>query len=217
MADYRRNTIEANGGRIRNHTMSQNYQGNRLQNTNYNHYSSTGSSRNEMMVQNHGYTYTSGNTVRKVDPVYIPPIKEPEKKSPEKRTRRRQAERPKKRAEQGVMTAPYLIFLTAVSCMLLFTSYQYLSIRSDVSSKVSAITNQQRNVSNLKMDNDATLGIVNQTVNMESVKQRAEELGMAFMEKEQVMTYKATSGDVMKQYNDIPSSGVVAQYERAYE
>lgn len=212
MADYRRNTAEQNGGRIRNHTMQQNQQINRYENASQNYYVSRNYNMNQSGTQAYGYTYTSGNTVRKVDPVYAPPEKEPVR-----RRRKNQNVRPKKRADQGVMTGRYALFLGVISSLLLTTCFQYLSVRSEVTSKKSEITALQSAVSNLKMDNDATLGIVNQTVNMESVRQRAEELGMAFMEREQLKNYKAPTEDIMKQYNGIPSNGVVAQYDRAYE
>lgn len=204
MPDYRESRSNTNGGQIKNHTMNQGYV-----------YQSNGySQRNVDRPYNYNqeYTYTSGNTVRKVQPSYVPPVKEPKKAA-----RRKRYVRPKQLADQGVMTGAYVAFLSAISIIVLFTSYQYLSISSVVSSKSSEATALQKNVSNLKMDNDATLGIVNQTVNMESVKFRAQELGMEFMENEQVVNYKTSTEDMMKQYNEIPSNGVVAQYERAYE
>lgn len=212
MADYRRNVTGSNGGRIRNRTINESYQSARHQSGNRSYQTSRNYSAQQRDLENNGYTYTSGNTIRKVEPAYSPP-----EKVPQKRRRKNLNVRPKRKIEPGVMTGKYTLFLSVISCVLLFTCFQYLSIRSDVSSKKSQITNLQKNVSNLKMDNDASLGIVNQTVNMESVRQRADELGMVFMEREQLISYKAPSEEIMKQYNGIPSSGVVAQYDRAYE
>lgn len=186
MANYRENRSNTNGGRIRNHTMTNNYSS--------------------------GHTYTSGNTVRKIQPAHTPPVRQPVK-----RTKKVKYVRPKQKTDQGVMTGTYAIFLFTVSVVMLLVCYQYLSVSSMVASKASEATQLQKNVSNLKMDNDAKLGIVNQTVNMESVKVRAVELGMTFMANEQIINYQAAAEDIMIQYNEIPSNGVVAQYERAYE
>lgn len=197
-------------------------------------YSNTYANRTTNSYTSRNTTYTSnrvdGNLARSIEPqrvAAVPTRVEPARKVPERRPQeaprpRRRAKvqeevRPASRADQGIMTANYVGVLIVAAVVLLSFSCLYLSNRAEVSAKAKMITDLQQGVSDLKIENDAKLGIVGQTVNMESVKQRATEMGMVFMEKEQIIYFESPIEDVVKQYDAIPTSGVLAQSEKAFE
>lgn len=125
--------------------------------------------------------------------------------------------RPKQRADQGIMTTQYTVILIVAAIATLSSCVLYISSRAEVYERVNTITALQQSASDMKIENDAKFGIVGQNVNMESVKQRASEMGMAFMEREQIIEYQAPVENVVIQYDGVPSSGVLAQSEKTFE
>ena len=49
------------------------------------------------------------------------------------------------------------------------------------------------------------------TVNLDEVRKKADEMGMVYATAEQIMGYESPSSDSVKQYESIPENGVLAQ------
>lgn len=196
-----------------NRTMSGNvqrtYYGNAQASTVYS------STRNATMRQEAYKDYNHGSNARKMQ---VAPNYEPEiKRKKAAKVRRKPTGREAVKVESALMNAKYVIFLCVIASVLACTVVSYLGLRSRISVKATQITRLQSQVADLKVENDAALGIVGQTVNLESVKNRAGEMGMTFVEPENIITYELPLEDVVVQYENIPDSGILPQSEKTSE
>ena len=154
-----------------------------------------------------GQTYVYGNTVRK--PERVPARREtiipekPKKVSRQVRQNRRQAMH---------MNASYVVFLTVAAVIALVVCVNYLQLRSDLIQRSKQITTLQRELADTKETNNTRLNNAMDSVNLEEVRKKAiEEFGMEYAKADQVVTYKSASGNSVKQYKDIPKSGISSE------
>lgn len=175
----------------------------------------TGINGRKMAVQNntrtHGGVQVEGNTLRYQEQV-------PNHKASNHRNNTKKAVAKKRSPiNPGVISLRYSMFLAAVTLVVAGMSMSFLNVQANVNTKASLINTLQKNIADLSIENDAAYGAVGQNVNMEAVKARALELGMEYIDSAQVVSYEAPLEDTVKQYETIPTSGVLAQSEKTSE
>ncbi|MFI3172812.1 MAG: hypothetical protein R3Y58_10690 [Eubacteriales bacterium] len=157
-------------------------------------------------------TYIYGNTAMQVEPLR----RSPEPRYPDRERKEQQAPKVSKQVNRNrhraeVMDLSYVLFLTAVAVVIVAAFVFYLQLQSTIATRSSNITSLQRQISDLSMENDAALGMIEDSVDLETVKVRANQLGMVYMNNSQVIEYSSPTAEYIKQYEDIPESGILAQ------
>lgn len=154
-----------------------------------------------------GQAYVYGNTVRKPEVVprrYEEPIqKESKRVSKQVRENRRNAMH---------MNAAYVVFLTVAAVIALVVCVNYLQLQSELTRNSKNITSLQKELAEKKEINNTRLNNAEDSVNLEEVRKKAvESMGMTHARPEQIVTYKNSAGNYVKQYKNIPKNGVSAQ------
>lgn len=153
--------------------------------------------------------YVYGNTVRKAEmplPRRGQEFEEPvrkKKRSPQIRRNRQQALR---------MNPAYVAFLTVAAVAALGVCIWYLQVRAELTSRMEHLTALQQELAEVREENTTRHNTVVDSVDLEKVRERAlGELGMHYAGTDQMITYPGSSGDYVKQYEDIPKDGVLSQ------
>lgn len=147
--------------------------------------------------------YVYGNAVRKLDtlPEMQPDAKE-ERRQREQRKARNAVRRNREKARQ--MNPGYVIFLTIASAVTFAVCFHYVQLRSQMTSQIKNIAALETELSNLKIENDAELGRVNSSIDLEEIKKIAmEELGMVYANKDQVILYEDKEAEYFRQYENV--------------
>lgn len=153
--------------------------------------------------------YQYGNTVRKVEPLRTPEYKpEPKTKEGQKTVASPQTKKNRRRAE--VIDFSYAIFLAASVVVIVAACVMYLQLQSSISTRSLNITSLQMQISDLTIENDAALSSIENSIDLGMVKERATELGMVYIDKSQVVEYESPTTNYIKQYEEIPESGILA-------
>ncbi len=144
--------------------------------------------------------YIYGNTVRKAEP----------KKTPSGHTKeksRRSSYRVRRNQEKALqIDLPYLMILVIASCCTLFICVNYLQVRSDMTRRMDNIKRLEQELDTLKDENDTLETRINTSVDLDYVyKIATEELGMVYANKNQILRYKQTESEYVRQYEDIPN------------
>ena len=149
--------------------------------------------------------YVYGNVVTK--PAFEPKrqYEEPQR---EKRTSR-QVRRNRKKALH--MSPGYVMFLTAAAVVALIVCINYVQLQARITSSSKNITMMQAELASLREENNTRYNAVMDTVNLDEVRKKADELGMVYATADQIMEYESPASDTVKQYESIPESGVLAQ------
>ena len=172
--------------------------------------------------------YVDGNTVRRL--AEVPERKrQPGRQNPGRqqtnRNRRVQAspaqvprqkhqlskEAQKNRQKATAMNWGFVAFLAVVCVAILFCSVKYLRYKSEITAKMSTVASLEEELADLKEDNTTRYNAVLNSVNLEEIREKAiNELGMVYASPEQIIKYKSPTSNTVKQYEDIPKSGVLA-------
>ncbi len=149
--------------------------------------------------------YVYGNTIRKET---LPKAKE--HISPDKpRQTSRQVRKNRNKALH--MSAGYVVFLAIAAIAALIVCTGYLKLQSEITSRSRNIASLQEELADLKEDNTTRYNAVLNSVNLEEIREKAiNELGMVYASPEQIIKYKSPTSNTVKQYEDIPKSGVLA-------
>ncbi len=112
------------------------------------------------------------------------------------------------------MNRGYVVFLAIAAFVTLVACAQYLQLQSEITDRSERITALQQELADMKEANTTKYNAVVNSINLEEVRERAmNDLGMVYAQEEQVITYKDPANVAVKQYADIPESGVVASSE----
>ncbi len=112
------------------------------------------------------------------------------------------ARRNRERAKH--MNFGYVLFLTMAITATGIGCLQYLSLQSEVTNSVKRISVLERQLNEIKDENDDTESRIKGTVGLEEVKKRAmNELGMQYATPDQIVKYKSDDTDYVRQYVDI--------------
>jgi cell division protein FtsL len=147
-----------------------------------------------------GTSYIEGNTVRKLSTA--PDIRR-EDQQYEIPSPRRQEHRQAK-SLSGINFASLLV-LTAAIIATVYVCVEYLMLQTQVSQMDKNIISLEQELTTLTNENDAANVMVNTAFDLDYVYQVAvEELGMVYPNKNTVITYKSSTEDYVRQYEDIP-------------
>lgn len=154
--------------------------------------------------------YVYGNAVRQAE---ILPGEKPEQHQERlRRTKRTSRQVAKNRHRAMSITPAYAVFLVSAAVCAVLICMLYLGLQSEVVSRSENVTAMQEKLAELTEENTTAYNSAADSVNLETVRQRAmNEMGMVYASEGTVVEYDSPSGEYVKQYNDIPESGVLAK------
>lgn len=154
--------------------------------------------------------YTDGNTVRQMEAMpdetdYREKRRRrlEEEQKEEARRQRRLIRQAQERARNN--SRQYLALLLAG--VLVFGGFvaAYITIQSDITTRMKSIASLETQVSNLKAENDEAYKRISMAIDIEVVKNTAiNELGMFYATPDQIVYYTVENDDYMNQYIEIP-------------
>lgn len=113
------------------------------------------------------------------------------------------------------MNSGYVVFLGMAAVLCLVICVNYVKTQSRLTSYSKNITALQEELANLKEENNTKYNAVMDSVNLEEIREKAQkELGMVYASPEQIVEYDRPSTDYVRQYEDIPEDGVLAQSDK---
>ena len=140
--------------------------------------------------------YVYGNTVRQAETL---PRKTKSPYSQQREQTKRTSSRVVKNRNRAMSISPaYAVFLTAAAVCAV--------------SRSENVTAMQEQLADLTEANNTAYNSAADSVNLETVRDRAmNEMGMVYAAQGTIVEYDSPEGDYVKQYNDIPESGVLAK------
>ena len=130
---------------------------------------------------------------------------------------RRKEERPvcqvKKNRNRALgINMAYAVFLSAAAVLAVFICVFYLRLQSDIVNSAETVTALQKELNVLTEENDTAYQAAEDSVDLEEVRRRAvNDLGMVYAAQGSVVEYESPAEDYVKQYNEIPESGILAK------
>lgn len=146
-------------------------------------------------------SYIAGSTVRAVQPqrVYEEPARRVHERPRVSRTVRRNQEKALH------MDLPYVVGLTIAAGCVLSICVNYLHVQSSISYRIAHIESLEKELEQLKAENDALQTAINTNIDLDHVYEVAtKELGMVYANRDQVLLYDKTESEYVRQYEDIP-------------
>lgn len=154
-------------------------------------------------------SYVYGNVAVETEPGYHEQSPERPKKKASKQVSR-QVQKNRKQALH--MNSAYVIFLTVAAVMAVIVCVNYVKLQSRITDRSKNITAMQKELANLKEENNAKYNAVMDSVNLDEIRDRAQnQLGMVYASPEQIVEYDNPATDYVKQFEEIPDDGVLAQ------
>ncbi|MGO5051930.1 hypothetical protein ACTQ6A_05335 [Lachnospiraceae bacterium LCP25S3_G4] len=151
--------------------------------------------------------YIYGNTVRQPE---VTPRRREEVRPRQPKRVSKQVRKNRKKAMH--MSVGYLVFLSVAAVVALFVCVSYLQLQSQIAERSRNISSLQKQLASAKEENTTMYNAIDDSVNLEEVLNRAvNELGMVYATSSQVIEYESPSSDYVKQYQNIPKNGVLAQ------
>ena len=150
--------------------------------------------------ENIGTSYVDGNTVRKLR--VAPDIRREEEQYVAPSPRRQEYRQAK--VFSGINFAS-LIVLTVAIIATVYVCVDYLMLQNQVSQMDKRSVKLEKELVVLTNENDASYEAIDTALNLDYIYQVAvEELGMVYPNKNEVITYKRSSSNYVRQYEDIP-------------
>lgn len=164
----------------------------------------TGGRREQHRASGQAYVY--GNNA--VKPAY-----EPAGRGRMQKPARQASSQVRKNRRQALcMNAGYVMFLTLAAVLALVICVNYVKLQSKITKRSENITALQAELADRKEENNTRYNFVMDAVNLDEIRTKAQkELGMVYASEDQIVEYERPSGDYVKQYEDIPEDGVLAQ------
>ncbi len=101
-----------------------------------------------------------------------------------------------------IKTAMFMIFSV---CILACSVTYYLSLQSEITNATKRISQQERKLYELRLDNDENYSRITSNVNLEEVRRVAiQELGMKYAEEGQIISFNGEGSDYVRQTGEIP-------------
>lgn len=155
--------------------------------------------------------YIQGNTVRKIN------------EEPVRRQQQRPQQRPQKKASYQVrknreralqMSRGYIVALVVSAVILVGLSVWYINVKVACKDMSDSVISLQQQLSAEEESNDALYDSVVDSVNLTDVRKKAMEMGMQPAGEDQKRTYSGSSKDNVRQYEEIPKSGTLAESKK---
>lgn len=156
-----------------------------------------------------GQAYMYGNVVTK--PQYEP--KRGKTSAKPKKKVSRQVQKNRNRALH--VNAAYVVFLAIAATVVLLLCVNYVRLQSEMTKNSKRVTALQEELANLKEENTTKYNAVVDSVNLDEIRDRAiNQLGMKYATSDQIVEYNNPAADYVKQYDNIPENGVLAQSDK---
>jgi len=151
------------------------------------------------------YSYVDGNTVRKIA-VEEEPVRLPNRRKPKVETEEMRRHKKAKLQRIKGMDSFSVLFLTAAIIVTMFVCVKYLGKQSDITYMTNKIASMESEIITMKEENRTAEEEITSAIDLEYIyKVATKKLGMVHPSESQVITYKSTKSDSVKQYGDIPS------------
>ena len=132
--------------------------------------------------------------------------------------RRKSSAKPKKKVSRHRalhMNAAYVIFLAVAATVVLLLCVNYVRLQSELTRRSKHVTALQEELADLKEENTTKYNAVVDSVNLDEIRERAiNQLGMTYAAADQIVEYDNPASDYVKQYENIPENGVLAQSDK---
>lgn len=153
------------------------------------------------------YNLIYGNTARQLEPVPERPAYEPKRKvkrAPQKKVSPRTKRNQKKAYEFDFN----FICVMVVACVMVFSvSFLYLSQRSELLAKQSALATSKTTLNTLVTENEDMSLEIEQSLDLSEIEKVATtQYGMQKPSKDKVITYNGKNSDYVRQYGEIPAT-----------
>ena len=113
------------------------------------------------------------------------------------------------------MSPGYVIFLAVAAILALVVCVNYVQLQSRLTSRSKAISAMQEELADMKEENNTKYNAVMDSVNLDEIRDKAQnELGMVYANSDQIVEYDNPASDYVKQYEDIPEDGILAQSDK---
>ncbi len=139
--------------------------------------------------------YVEGNTVRETEPNRKQQGPQIKKVNPAARRNRERAKR---------MNLGYVLFLSVAVCITAITLLGYIKLQSELIVSSKRVASLERELNNLRLENDESLARINASINLEEIKQVAvEDLGMTYAKEGQVVVVGSEGSDYVRQIKEL--------------
>ena len=110
------------------------------------------------------------------------------------------------------MNAAYVVFLAIAATIVLLLCVNYVRLQSELTRRSKHVTALQEELADLKEENTTKYNAVVDSVNLDEIRERAiNQLGMTYAAADQIVD---PASDYVKQYENIPENGVLAQSDK---
>ena len=156
-----------------------------------------------------GQAYMYGNVVAK-------PEYEPKKNRSSVKRRKKVSRQVQKNRNRALhMNAAYVVFLAIAATIVLLLCVNYVRLQSEVTKHSKNVTALQEELADLKEENTTKYNAVVDSVNLDVIREKAiNQLGLTYATPDQIMEYDNPASDYVKQYENIPENGVLAQSDK---
>lgn len=154
--------------------------------------------RTQSVYRSNGYV--QGNTVRKINT--YPNRKQDERRQKNAEEQRKNAARNRDKAKH--MNIGYVLFLSVALLMIGYILISYIGLQSDITNSMKNIAKLERELNNLRLENDEEYSRITSSIDLEEVKRIAiQELGMTYAQEGQIIPFSGESKDYVRQTADI--------------
>ena len=156
-----------------------------------------------------GQAYMYGKVVAK-------PEYEPKKNRSSVKRRKKVSRQVQKNRNRALhMNAAYVVFLTIAATIVLLLCVNYVRLQSELTKHSKNVTALQEELADLKEENTTKYNAVVDSVNLDEIREKAiNQLGMTYATPDQIVEYDNPASDYVKQYENIPENGVLAQSDK---
>lgn len=104
----------------------------------------------------------------------------------------------------AVMSFRTVLFMLVLIAAMTVALIMYIKLQSDVTSTSREIADLERQLTELKSQNDAAYNEINDSMNLEEVRKKAvDELGMKYADRDQIVIYSGEEPDSVHQVSDV--------------
>ena len=101
----------------------------------------------------------------------------------------------------------YAVFLAIVCTLCIAACVAYVKLQTVVTTQAEDITSKEKELSDLKADNDAYYNTTVASEDLEAVKEAAQNrLGMKYADESQVIYFDDSENSYVRQYQDVPDA-----------
>ena len=104
----------------------------------------------------------------------------------------------------------YVTFLACAVAAALFVCFHYLGVQADLDQQTRKIESLRTEITSLKEKNTSEYRYIANSMNLEEIRERAEDLGMVYADSSQIVEYQSAGDHEIRQYESIPEDGQTA-------